>query len=267
MVDFTPTPSSQPASAAGPPPSAPATVPADRGLAWWSEGWRLFTAAPLMWVAITVVGIALMVLIGMIPILGSVATTVLGPVFAGGVLLGCRSLDEGGPLRLDHLFACFAERLMPLLVLGLLYLAGSAVIVIAVGICLLLSVGFGGLSALMSGDALTAGMAMLSGVGLGMLFALLLGALLGIPLTMAVWFAEALIVFRNDDPVAAMRASFAACLVDWISLLVYSVVGLGLAIVASIPFMLGWLVLVPVFAGSWYASYKEIFGSPAQPSA
>jgi len=45
-------------------------------------------------------------------------------------------------------------------------------------------------------------------------------------------------------------------------MLVYSVLGLAFAIVASIPFGLGWLVLAPVFAGSFYASYKDIFESP-----
>ncbi len=43
---------------------------------------------------------------------------------------------------------------------------------------------------------------------------------------------------------------------------VYSLLGLVFAIVASIPLFLGWLVLAPVFAGSVYASYKDIFGTP-----
>ena len=46
-------------------------------------------------------------------------------------------------------------------------------------------------------------------------------------------------------------------------MLVYSLVGIVLAIVATIPFGLGWLVLAPVFAASVYASYKDIFGASA----
>ena len=34
---------------------------------------------------------------------------------------------------------------------------------------------------------------------------------------------------------------------------------IGLAIVASIPFGLGWILLAPVMAGSWYASWRETF--------
>jgi hypothetical protein len=40
---------------------------------------------------------------------------------------------------------------------------------------------------------------------------------------------------------------------------VYGLIFMGLAIVASIPFLLGWLVLGPVIAGSWYASWRETF--------
>ena len=43
-------------------------------------------------------------------------------------------------------------------------------------------------------------------------------------------------------------------------MLVYSLVGLVLAIAASIPLGLGWLVLGPMFGGSVYASYRDIFG-------
>ena len=43
-------------------------------------------------------------------------------------------------------------------------------------------------------------------------------------------------------------------------MLVYSLLGLVFAIVASIPLGLGWLVLAPMFAASIYASYKDIFG-------
>jgi len=86
--------------------------------------------------------------------------------------------------------------------------------------------------------------------------------LLGIPLLMAYWYAPALIVFRNDEPLAAMKTSFKACLVNMLPMLVYSVLGLVFAIAASIPFLLGWLVLGPVFAATIYTSYKDIFGAP-----
>ena len=47
---------------------------------------------------------------------------VLGPVFAGGVMLGCKALDEGGELELGHLFAGFKEKLGTLAAVGAIYL-------------------------------------------------------------------------------------------------------------------------------------------------
>ena len=242
--------------------SAPTTVPSGRGSAWWSEGWRLFVSAPVPWIAITVIFVVLMVMITFIPLLGSVATTLLSPVFAGGVLLGCRALDRGGELTIGHLFAGFSDRLGPLIIVGLLYLLGTFVIVLLIVGCLVTTAGIGGFSALLSGDPFQAGYAMLATVGIGALFAVLFGLLLGIPLLMAYWYAPALVVFRNDDPIAAMKTSFNACLVNMMPMLVYSLLGLVFAIVATIPLCLGWLVLGPVFVASVYASYKDIFGAP-----
>ncbi|MEO8302853.1 MAG: BPSS1780 family membrane protein [Betaproteobacteria bacterium] len=237
-------------------------MPSGRGTAWWSEGWRLFTAAPGVWIAITVIFVVLMVMITFIPFLGTLATTLLTPVFAGGVMVGCRALDRGGQLTIGHLFASFSDRLSPLIIVGVLYLVGTCIIAILVFGVLLGSVGMAGMGMLLGGDPLEAGFGMLAGLGVGALIALLIATLVGIPLMMAYWYAPALVVFRNDEPIAAMKASFHACLVNVWPMFVYSLVGLVFAIVASIPLGLGWLVLAPVFAASVYASYKDIFGLP-----
>ena len=242
---------------------APIAVPSGRGSVWWSEGWRLFAAAPLPWIGITVIFIVLMIMIAVIPLIGGLATTLLTPVFAGGVLVGCRALDRGGALTIGHLFASFSDRLGPLLVVGVIYLVGSFVIVLIIGACLMATIGVGGLSALLSGDPFQAGLAMMTSLGLGALIALLVALLFGLPLAMAYWFAPALVVFRNDEPIAAMKTSFNACVVNMWPMFVYGLLGLVYAIVASIPFLLGWLVLAPVFAASVYVSYKDIFEAPA----
>jgi uncharacterized membrane protein len=244
------------------PPRPPASVPSGRGSAWWTEGWRLFVAAPGPWIAITLIFVVLMVMIMLIPILRHVVPTLLTPVFAGGVFMGCRALDRGGGLTVGHLFASFSDRLGPLIIVGIVYLIGSLVIVAVVIGCMIATVGIGEFTALVSGDPFQASFALLTSVGLGALLALLVGLLLGIPLLMAYWYAPALVVFRNDEPLAAMKASFKACLVNMLPMLVYGLLGLVFAIAASIPLGLGWLVLGPVFAASVYASYKDIFGAP-----
>ena len=71
---------------------------------------------------------------------------------------------------------------------------------------------------------------------------------------MAYWFAPALVVLNGEEPIAAMRKSFAACWRNIGAFLIYGIIYIGLAIVATIPFGLGWFVLGPMFAGSCYAS-------------
>jgi uncharacterized membrane protein len=244
----------------------PAAVPAGNGTSWWGEGWRLFVASPGVWVVITVLYLIISVALSFVPVLGSLAATLLGPVFAGGVFAGCRALDRGEELRIEHLFWGFSERLTPLLVVGVLYLAASILIVLIVGVLVFAAVGMTGIGALLTGDPMHAGLAALTTLSVGALLALLLGLLLGIPLLMAVWFAPALVALRGDEPLVAAKASFDACLRNMMPMLVYSLLGLAFAIVASIPLALGWLVLAPVLAASVYASYKDIFASTASGS-
>lgn len=210
----------------------------------------------------TVLLVVILIALAMIPVIGGIASTLLAPVLAGGVLTGCRALDRGDALAIAHLFASFSDKLGSLVIVGVLYLAGSlAIMVVCVGL-LVAAVGVTGIGALLSGDPVQAGLATLATFGIGALITALLGLLLTIPLLMAYWFAPALVVFRNDDPFAAMKASFVACLANMLPMLIYGLLGLVFAIVASIPFFLGWLVLAPVTAGSVYASYKDIFGAP-----
>lgn len=231
-----------------------------RGVAWWGDAWRLFVASPWIWIAITVLFVVVMATLAFIPMLGSLASSVLAPVLLGGVFAGCRALDRGGELTVGHLFRGFSDRLGPLVIVGLFYLAGSFVIA-AVFIALLLGVvGVGGISALMTGDPVQAGFAMLASLGVGALLAVFVAMLLGVPLLMAYWFAPALVALRDDEPFAAMKTSFRACLANMIPFLVYGLLGVGLAIIATIPMGLGWLVLAPVTMASLYTSYKDIFG-------
>ncbi len=249
------------AASAAPPPDGWA-VSAGRGAAWWSEGWRLFKASPWVWLAILIVFLLLIVGMSLIPVIGQIATTLFGPVFIGGVLVGTRNLDRGGELSVGDLFRCFSDKLGPLIILSLLYIVCWIVIWLVAVALLVGVVGAGSLGALMAGDPAQAGLAMLSSIGPGALVVVLVMLLLIAPLLMAYWFAPALIVFRGDAPWAAMKTSFRASLRNVPPFLVYSIVGILLAIVASIPLGLGWFVVAPMAAASVYASYVDIFGRP-----
>jgi uncharacterized membrane protein len=99
---------------------------------------------------------------------------------------------------------------------------------------------------------------MMAAMGAGMLVMLLVLAV-SLLLGMAFWFAPALVVFKGTPPMDAMRASFAASLKNIVPFLIYGLIYIVAAIVASIPFGLGWLVLVPVLMLTAYTSYKDVF--------
>jgi len=265
MDNFTPVTPSVPAPA---PESSQApregwAVAAGRGLEWWRCGWQLFREAPWTWIVLMVLLIAIMFGLSFIPFLGQIASTLLYPVLGAGVLVGTRSLDRGGELTVGHLFACCNDKALPLIIVALLYFGGWFVIWLVAAALLVGIVGFGTVASVLSGDPTQTGVAMLATLGLGSLVVLLLATLLGIPLIMGYWFAPALVLFRGDEPFAAMKTSFTACMRNMPPFLVYGLLGLLFAVAASIPFGLGWFVLVPVYAASMYASYKDIFGEPA----
>ena len=86
------------------------TVPAGHGWEWIVAGWEIFKKQPGMWIGLIVVAAIIMIVLALIPFLGSLALMVLGPVFGGGIMLGCRALDEGRSLEIGHLFAGFTNK-------------------------------------------------------------------------------------------------------------------------------------------------------------
>lgn len=227
-------------------------VAAGRGWDWIVSGWELFKKQPGMWIGLVVVAMILFIVMALIPLVGSLASMVLGPVFAGGVMLGCKALDEGGELEFGHLFAGFRDKLGILAAVGAIYLVAVVVIALVVGL-----VTGAGLFALMSGGDPGAGAT--AGAVMGMLLAVLLMLALLLPVFMAMWFAPALVVLQDRGALDAMKESFAGCLKNIVPFLLYGVVLFVASIIAAIPLGLGYLVLLPVAAGSVYTSYRDIY--------
>ncbi len=205
----------------------------------------------MIWVAIAVIGILIFLALSVVPFIGGLASTLLSVLLAGGLMLGCRAMDRGEELTVGHLFAGFQSHLNPLLVIGALYLAG----VFAAAIIASIVTG-GTIFAVVRGSAdwSTAFTSMA-------LLALVIAALM-VPIAMAVFFAPALTALHDLPPTQALKLSFTGCLRNIMPFLVYGVLSLILAVVATIPFGLGWLVLLPVAAGSVYAAYRDIFVQP-----
>lgn len=218
-----------------------------RGLSWIGEGFSIFGRGWLIWIVNALLLLVIYGVLSFIPLV-SLLANVLAPVFTGGLLLGCRAIEQGEGLEVGHLFAGFSHRSGTLAAVGGLYLLGLVVIGAIVA-----ATAFG-MGAFSAEPAWT-------GAQLTTMFALpgLVGLALVVPLIMALWFAPALVVFHGVDALEAMKRSFIGCLRNILPFLLYGLVSLVLLILAVLPLGLGLLVVMPVFCGSLYAAYKDIF--------
>jgi uncharacterized membrane protein len=227
--------------------------PIGHGWSWIAQGWELFKRQPGMWIGIVLLLFVIMIAAALIPFVGGLLMSLFGPVFAAGIVIGCKALDSGAELELGHLFAGFRERTGTLISVGALYLAASLVIMLVVG----LTMGVGMAAMMGQGDPQT-----VAAMGMTMVLAMLVMFALLLPVIMAIWFAAPLVVFHEHGALDAMKGSFSGCLKNILPFLWYSVVFTVLAVVASLPLMLGWLALGPVLAASIYTSYRDIYLKP-----
>jgi uncharacterized membrane protein len=267
-------------------------APAGAGARWWLEGWRTFTSHIGTWLAIGIVYAVVSQLLHEIPNIGTFADWLLTPVFLGGLMLGCDARREGEPVRVKHLFDGFkAPHFIPLLLIGIF---NVVLCLLAVIIAVIVFVAVAGVSALANlGTLATDPWQMWRSLGFAYLLLIALGLVIAAVIAMANWFAPALVVLRAAPSLAAMTASFVAGLRNWLPFLVYGAIGIVVSIVAlclllaaaaaggfdavlvllseglswksltvaTAPFAAAYLalfaILLPVLAGSTYASYRD----------
>jgi uncharacterized membrane protein len=230
-------------------------VPTGNGWTWITEAFALFRAAPGVWIGMALVWFIIFAVVGMIPLVGALATGVLWPVFVAGFATASRNCEQQQTCSFSDLFAGFRERFGPLVVVGVITLVISMVVFFAV----FAAMGVGMFSLFGGQAGAQASMAM----GLTLLLAILIATALLLPLAMATWFAAPLVLFHEMAPGEAMKMSFAGCLKNMLPFTIYGLVLLVAAFVATLPFGLGWLVLGPVTAASVYTAYRDIYFSAA----
>lgn len=284
---------SQPASNAmrEPPPQTsgmprPRGRPASHGWAWIKEAWTLFKQQPRGWLMALALVYLVTFVISLVPVIGSLATMILGPIFAGGLMIGAQAQQRTGVVEASTGFRGFSTRGGQLALVGVLYLLGLLLSVVAAGLVVTLAGGvtLSSLEALSSSDPEVVAAALGPGVAL---FALMV-MLFVIPLLMAYWFAPALVALDEMTAIQAMAASFQGCLKNILPYLVYGlmlflillgfslllgvVTGLLAAIndVFAILMVFLMIPLMLVFAAvvvlSIFTAYREVFHSDQPPS-
>jgi hypothetical protein len=245
-------------------------VQTPQGARWLADGWRLFRAAPLGWLALVFAYWLIMTLVSIVPLLGVAAASVMVPAFSVGFMAAARAVSRRGPLELALLFDGFRNHLRSQMILGVVYLACLGVVLAA--------------TALADGGALAGWM--LAGrrpedevlQSDEFLAALACAAALYAPVLMMFWFAPPLAAWHGVGAGKALFFSFFACLMNWRAFLAYGAVtalialALPLAVLSALmlisfqapvmslvfPVL---IVLLPTLFASFYASYRDIFGT------
>ena len=245
-------------------------VPAANGVRWLIDGWRIFRAAPLAWLAIVFGYVLLTNALAVVPVAGVPAALFVVPPLSFGLMVAARAARKGERLDITMLFAGFREHLRPQLALGAAYMAGSLAIYGAV----VLADQGGGLRLLLSGqgqpDELDVG---------ALALPVLVAAAAYTPLMMALWFAPALVGWQSMGAAKAAFFSFAACMINWRPFLAYGAAASVVLILAPLVILAVLLVLsggalhlnpaglifplllvlLPTLFASFYASYRDIF--------
>jgi uncharacterized membrane protein len=204
-------------------------VPAGNAWAWIVSGFHLFKANPVMWIVILLIYLAIIIPISFIPVIGSVVTTLIAPVFAAGMMWGCKALVLKQDLEINHLFEGFKKNTAQLIAVGGVYML------------------------IMKGQEVSPAQAN------AMMLPILIAMLFIVPILMAYWYAPVLIGLHNLTVLEAMKLSFIACLKNMLPFLLYGLIFMVILVVAIIPFGLGLVVAVPVMMTSLYTSYVDVF--------
>ena len=76
-----------------------------------------------MWIILLVIYLLIMIPVSMLPVIGSVVSTLLAPVFAAGMMWGCQALVRKQDLEINHLFEGFKHNTSQLIAIGGIYMA------------------------------------------------------------------------------------------------------------------------------------------------
>jgi uncharacterized membrane protein len=224
-------------------------VPIGNAWAWVVNGFNLFKANPAMWIILLVIYLAIMIPVSMLPVIGSVVSTLLAPVFAAGMMWGCQALVRNQDLEINHLFEGFKHNTSQLVAVGGIYMVSLLFIAVIV----VLALDKDTVELLVKGKDLSPEQAD------GILLPILIAMLFIMPVLMAYWFAPILAGLHNLSAVDAMKLSFAACLKNMLPFLLYGLIFMVLLIIAIIPVGLGLVIVVPMMMTSLYTSYTDIF--------
>lgn len=228
----------------------PRRCPLSAGKYWIEDAWHLFKCNPLILISMWVIFFLMTVALSIVPVV-SILTAFLTPVFTAGFAFSAAKLDHERTLEIQDLFIGFSKNFGALLGIGSLSFL-YAIVMLIVAVLLVFIFGASSGASVFPGDG-----ELLSNTVL--LLIVLIYLALFLPFLMLTWFAPVLIIQHNVSVWQAMALSFKGCLRNILPFLIFSLIFLGLFIIAMIPLLLGLFVVAPLFMLTFYTAYKDIF--------
>lgn len=244
-------------------------VPARNGWLWLTQGWALFRRHPAEWILLILSFMLASGAINWIPAIGPYLASLLIPGFSVGLMLACASAESGSAPHPRVLIVSFRHSGKPLLTLGMLYLIGMMLTLVASS-----TVDDGALMRQMLSGTPPPEAALKDG---SYVAALALTGLLATPMLMAFWFSPLLVSWRDLGVAQALFYSFFASLRNWRGFFLYGLIlfaglmvaslaiamlgvaaGVGVAVMRGAMVGLA-IVMMPAVTCSFYYSYQDIF--------
>jgi uncharacterized membrane protein len=228
-------------------------APATAGVSWIRQSFTIFTAQPAGWVSLLSCWLLLTLLVFVIvPVAGPALATMLQPGLFAGLVIAARDQEAGHRVTLSQLFAGFRFNGRALLTLGSIALLAEIMAVVLLGLLgfpRTIPVEANGWPDMRAYVQLLEGKEWMVVAGVGMMM-LIKGIL---------WFATPVLALNPIRAGHAMRWSFYAFIGNFLPMLLFGLMMSGLLFVAAMPWLLGLLVAMPMYAIAHYASYRQVF--------
>ena len=211
-------------------------------LAWYQDALRLVKRAPAMWGALAFLTLATEIALELVPEVGPMLGKIVVPLVACGMLYAAAAADRGEAPALRHAVAAFrasAPAIVAVVAAGLLTFAAEAFAAWWVADANLLA------------PAAGAELAPAAVVGI---------YAIGILASLPVAFVPFHVLLEDVGPGPAFRASWTAFVLNTGPLLVYSAASLVLLGVGIATMGIGLVIVLPLWAASSYAAWKDVFG-------
>lgn len=222
-------------------------VPWRHALAWYEDGLALWRRAPVAWVALTALLVAVEFSFALLPEPWTLIGVAVTPLVGGGLVYAAAAIDRGARPTPALAFRAFRAN-------------GRDVLAVVVA---------NALSWLLAALALwwLTGEPPLGGAHAGAstvaeaLAAMVLSVLATLPFGFVPYHA----LLEGAGPSAALRASWQAFVLNPLPLAVFAAAALVLLALGMLTFLLGLAFALPAIAAASYLAWKDIFGVGAAP--